>query len=89
VNGVRSPTEAEEFSSTPCTQTGSGAHPASCTMGTGGSFPGGEVRPGRDADHSPRSSAEVKKESGCTSYPSKRLLWRVEDQFHFTFTESE
>jgi hypothetical protein len=33
-------------------QTGPGAHPASCTMGTG-SFPGGRKRPGRDTDHSP------------------------------------
>jgi hypothetical protein len=56
------PTEAEEFSSNLCVQTGSGAHPASCTVGTGGSFPGGKGRPGRDADHSPPSSAEVKKE---------------------------
>jgi hypothetical protein len=31
-------------------------------MGTGASFPGGKARPGRDADHSPPSSAEVKKE---------------------------
>jgi hypothetical protein len=54
---VRSPTGAD-FSSSPCHQTGSGAHPASYTMGTGGSFPGGKERPGRDADHSP-SSAEV------------------------------
>jgi hypothetical protein len=39
----------------------SGAHPASCTMGTGGSFPPvGKAGPGRDADHSPPSSAEVK-----------------------------
>jgi hypothetical protein len=29
------------------------------TMGTGGPFPGGKDRPGRDADHSPLSSAEV------------------------------
>ena len=36
-------------------QTGPGAHPASCTMGTG-SFPGIK-RPGRDADPSPPSSA--------------------------------
>jgi hypothetical protein len=28
-------------------------------MGTGGPFPGGEARPGRDADHSPPSRAEV------------------------------
>jgi hypothetical protein len=60
--GVRSPTEAEDFSSNLCVQTGSGAHPASCTVGTGGSFPGGKARPGRDADRSPLSSAEVKKE---------------------------
>jgi hypothetical protein len=37
----------------------SGAHPAYCPMGTGGPFPGGKKRPGRDADHSPLSSAEV------------------------------
>jgi hypothetical protein len=60
--GVRSPTEAEDFSSNLCVQTGSGAHPPSYTVGTGGSFPGGKERPGRDADHSPPSSAEVKKE---------------------------
>jgi hypothetical protein len=36
--GVRSSTEAEDFSSNLCVQTGSGAHPASCTVGTGGSF---------------------------------------------------
>jgi hypothetical protein len=48
----------EIFSSILCVQTGSGAHPASCTVGTGGSFPGGKARPGRDADHSPPSSAE-------------------------------
>jgi hypothetical protein len=28
-------------------------------MGTGGPFPGGKARPGRDADHSPPSSAKV------------------------------
>jgi hypothetical protein len=37
-------------------------HPASCTMDTGGPFPGGKERPGRDADHSPPSSAEVENE---------------------------
>jgi hypothetical protein len=37
-------------------------HPASYMMGSGGSFPGGKARPGRDTDHSPRSSAEVKKQ---------------------------
>jgi hypothetical protein len=57
--GVRSPAEAEDFSSIFCVQTGSGAHPASCTMGTGGPFPGGKARLGRDADHSHPSCAEV------------------------------
>jgi hypothetical protein len=36
----RSPTGAKDFSSSLCGQTGSEAHPASCTMGTGGPFPG-------------------------------------------------
>jgi hypothetical protein len=36
-------------------QTGPEAHPASCTMGTGG-----KERPGRDADPSPPSMAEIK-----------------------------
>jgi hypothetical protein len=53
---IRSPTGAD-FSSIPCVQTGSGAHPASYPMGTGG-----KARPGRDADHSPPSSAEVENE---------------------------
>jgi hypothetical protein len=55
--GVRYSTEAEDFSSNLCVQTGPGARPASYTMGTGGSFPGGKAGPGRDADHSPPSSA--------------------------------
>jgi hypothetical protein len=46
--GVRSPAGAKDF-----------AHPASCPMGTGGPFPRGKARPGRDVDHSPPSSAEV------------------------------
>jgi hypothetical protein len=54
-----SPAEAKDFSSSLCVQTGSGVHPASCTMGTGGPFSGGKARPGRDTDHSPPSSAEV------------------------------
>jgi hypothetical protein len=52
--GVRSQVGAKDFSSILCVQTGSGAHPASCSMGTGG-----KARPGRNADHLPPSSAEV------------------------------
>jgi hypothetical protein len=51
--GVRSPEGVKDFFSILCVQTGSGAHPASCPMGTGGPFPGGKARPGRDIDHSP------------------------------------
>jgi hypothetical protein len=61
--GVPNSAGAKDFSSNLCVQTGSGAHPASCTMGTGGTFPGGvKTRPRRDADHSPPSSAEVENE---------------------------
>jgi hypothetical protein len=59
---VRSPAEAKDFSSSLCVQTGSKAHPASCTMGTGGPLPRAKTRPGRDADHSPPFSAEVENE---------------------------
>jgi hypothetical protein len=59
---VRSPARAKDFSSSLCVQTGSGAHPTSCTMGTGGPASGGKARPGRDADHSPPSRAEVTNE---------------------------
>jgi hypothetical protein len=45
-------------------QTGSGAHPASYPMGTRGSFPGVKL-PEHEADHSPPSSAEVKRMSGA------------------------
>jgi hypothetical protein len=60
--GVRSLAGSKDFCSNLCVQTGSGAHPASCITGTGGSIPRGKARPGRDADHSPPSSAEVKNE---------------------------
>jgi hypothetical protein len=59
---VRSPAGTKHFFSILCVQTGSGAHPVSCTMGTGDPFPGGKARPGRDADHSSPSSAEIKNE---------------------------
>jgi hypothetical protein len=75
--GVRSLTEAEDFFSNLCVQTGSGAHPASCTVGTGGSLSGGKARPGRDADHSPPSSAEVKKELELYLLSPKAPPWRV------------
>jgi hypothetical protein len=57
-----------EFSLLHVVQTGSGVHPTSYTIGTRGSFP--EVKwPGREADHSPPTSGEVKKMWIYTSTP--------------------
>jgi hypothetical protein len=44
--GVRFPAVAKDFSCSLCVQIGSGAHPASCPMGTGGPFPGGKSAAG-------------------------------------------
>jgi hypothetical protein len=49
-------------------QTGSGAHPASCPVGTRGSYPGGKAA-GSWTDHSPLSSAEVKNVWSYISIP--------------------
>jgi hypothetical protein len=70
---VRSPAEAKNFSYSLSVQSSSGAHPASCTICTGGPFSGGKVRPGRDADHSPQSSVKVEMTRNYTSSPPKRL----------------
>jgi hypothetical protein len=66
--GVRSPAGVEDFSSNLCVQTGSGAHQASCTMGTGG-----KARPGRDADHSPHLLPRSVMSRSYTFSPPKRL----------------
>jgi hypothetical protein len=58
----RSRAEAKNFSPNLCVQTGFGSHPASCIVGTVGPFPRAKTRPGRDADHSPPSTAEVENE---------------------------
>jgi hypothetical protein len=78
-----SPTEAEDFSSSPCVQTGSGAHPASCPVGAGGPFPGGKARPGRGADPSPPSSAEVKYEEELYLLSPYVPPWRAAGQLCF------
>jgi hypothetical protein len=58
----RSPEEAKDFPSSLCVQTSSEAHLSSDRMSTGGPFPGSKARPGREAEHSPPSSVEVKTE---------------------------
>jgi hypothetical protein len=50
----------QEFSLLHVVQTGSGVHPTSYPTCIGGSFSGGK-RLGREADHSPPTSTEVKK----------------------------
>jgi hypothetical protein len=57
---VRFP-EVQDFSLLHSLQTDSGAHPASCPVGTWDLFPRGVKRQGREADQLPPSSAEVKK----------------------------
>jgi hypothetical protein len=75
--GVRFPAGAKDFSCSLCVQTGSGAHPASCPMGTGVLSPGVKARSGRDADHSPPSSAEVENEQELYFLSSQAPPWRV------------
>jgi len=53
---------------------GPGAHPASCTMGTG-SFPGVK-RPGRGVDHPSTSRAEVKERVALYLYSPLGLRGR-------------
>jgi hypothetical protein len=48
--------------------TGSGIHPFPYRMGNGASFPGVK-RPGREADLSPPSSAEVKMRGAIPPFP--------------------
>ena len=56
-------------------QTGSGAQPASCTMGIG-SFPGVK-RPGRGVDHPPLYTAEVKERVELYLYSPSGSSWPV------------
>jgi hypothetical protein len=85
---VRFPAGAGNFSLHHRLQNGSGAHPASYTVGTRGSFPGVK-RPGCEADHSPPSSAEVKEWVELflhsLSKPSWRAAWLKKHRDNFTF----
>jgi hypothetical protein len=69
---VRVPAGAENFSLHHRIQTGSGVHRTSYPMGTRGSFPGVK-RLGRESDHSPPSSAEVKESVELYLHPPIRL----------------
>jgi hypothetical protein len=51
-------------------------------MGTGGPFPEGKAQPGREADHSPPSSAEVVNEKRLYFLSPQAPPWRVAGLFY-------
>jgi hypothetical protein len=65
-SGVRIPVAGSDFSLLQNIQSGSGAHPASCSVGTG-CFLQVAKRTGREVSHSSPSGAEFKNEWSCTS----------------------
>jgi hypothetical protein len=71
-DGVRVPV-GEDFSPFHVFRTGIEAHPASYPIGTGCSFPGVKGL-GLEADHSPATSAEVKKTWIYTSTPAYAFM---------------
>ena len=64
-------------------QTGRGAHPTSYTMGTGSFL--GVKEPGRDVDHPPPSSPEVKEGVELYLYSPSGPTWPVNLTFTFTY----
>jgi hypothetical protein len=66
------PAGVKDFSSNLCVQIGSEDHPASCTMGTGGPFPGAKRGRGVTLTIHPPSSAEVKNEEELYLLSPKR-----------------
>jgi hypothetical protein len=60
-----------------CFQTGSGAHPASCTVGTGGSFPGVKRGRGVMLTTHPLLVPRLKKSRSYTSCHPNAHLWSV------------
>jgi hypothetical protein len=67
--GVRSSAGAKDFLSNLCVQTGSEAHPASCTMGTGGPFPGAKRGRGVTLTTHPHLVPRSRMSSSYTSSP--------------------
>jgi hypothetical protein len=70
--GVRSPTEAEDFSSSLCIQTDSGAHRASCVMGTWCPSPGVKRGRGVMLTTHPHLVPRLRMSRSYTSSPPKR-----------------
>jgi hypothetical protein len=70
--GIRSPAGEKNFSSILCVQTGSEAHPASYTMGTGGLFPGAKRGWGVTLTTHPYLMPRSRMSRSYTSSPYKR-----------------
>jgi hypothetical protein len=81
--GVRSPAGTKDFSSSLCVQTGSGAHPASPPMGTGGPFPGAKRGRGVTLTTHPRLVPKSRMSRSYTSSPPKRHHGVQRDCFAF------
>jgi hypothetical protein len=78
--GVRSPTGAKDSSSSLCVQTGSGDHPASCTMGPGVLSPGLKRGQGMRLTIHPHLVSRSRMSRSYTSSP-KRLHGAQWDSF--------
>jgi hypothetical protein len=76
---------ARDFSCNLCVQTGSGAHPASCTKGTGGPFPGGKARPGVTLTTHPHLVPRSWMSRSYTSFPPYASIGVLWDCFTYTF----
>jgi hypothetical protein len=86
MTGVPSLTEADDFSSSLCIQTSSEAHPASCPMSARGLLPRSKAWLGREADHSPPSSAEAENELELYLLSPQAPSWHVVGHLYlFTF----
>jgi hypothetical protein len=70
---VRFPAGAKDFSCSLSVQTSSGAHPASCTMGTGGTFPGLKRDRGVTLTTHPNLVPRSRMSRSYTSTPLKSL----------------
>jgi hypothetical protein len=75
----------EYFFCSLCVQTGSGLHPASCTIGTEGPFPRGKVRPGRDSPTHPHLVPRSRMSRSYTSSPPLLLYRYVVGLLFFTY----
>jgi hypothetical protein len=70
-------------------QTGSGGHSASYPLGTGGPFPGGKARPGRDADHSPDLVERSRTSGRKSALPPRAALACSEMALHYKPIKSQ